>query len=249
MIEKKSKRILEGYKRNGKRFIPPIALLKNIQELSSVNQLLPETIWMGLINERLGYKKGIELAFSLATITNENCMSDKFVNFALCSSYTVLKEEEKLKVVERLEKNSNLPILRTCIAPLIMLYEECPLNFLGTNKDVLQRPKLISQIKTCVKNHIDKYSVPGLAIQAEVAYIRGATGGLYLPEGMEPPDLNAMLDEPNSEKGEKASAFVRAFALSEILEEGDDDKYYWPREFWNQGVRIDKCELEDKNNE
>lgn len=249
MVEKKSKEILEGHIRIGKRFLPPIARLKNIQELSYVNQLLPEIIWMGLINDNIGHNKGIEQALSLAKSAKEIYKSEKFLNFSLCSSYDIFKEEEKHKIVELLEKNSNLHNLRICLAPLIALYKGCPFSFLGTVEDVVEKSELISQIKKCVQNHIDKYSFPALVIQTEVVYIRGMTGGLYLPEGMEPPDLNAILDEPNSEKAKKASAFVRAFVLMEIQKESEGDKFYWPREFWNQGIKIDKCEIKDKTNE
>jgi hypothetical protein len=249
MIEKKSKEILEGHIRIGKKFLPPIARLKNIQELSYVNQLLPEIIWMGLINENLEHKKSIELALSLATTAKENYKSERFINFALCSSFDIFEGEEKHKIVELLGKKTNLTDLRTYLAPLIVLYEGCPLRFLGTNEDIVEKDELINQIKKCVGNHLDKFSAPALAIQAEVAYIRGMTGGLYFPQGVEPPDLNAMLNEPHSEKAEKAAAFVRAFVLSEVQKESDDEKFYWPREFWNQGIKIDKCEIKDRNNE
>ena len=62
MAEKKI--VLEGHKKVGSKFIPPMMQLPNWTEISYINQILPEIIWMGLINDEFGYRDGIDLSFN-----------------------------------------------------------------------------------------------------------------------------------------------------------------------------------------
>jgi hypothetical protein len=48
----KDRKILPGHKQIGKRFIPPMKQIPNMRQMSYVNDMLPELIWLGLINDR-----------------------------------------------------------------------------------------------------------------------------------------------------------------------------------------------------
>ena len=61
----KKKRVLEGHKKVGSRFITPMKQLPNMKSISYVNQMMPELIWIGLINDSIGYVKGARRAIAL----------------------------------------------------------------------------------------------------------------------------------------------------------------------------------------
>ena len=46
-MTQKKKKILEGHKRIGKRFIPPMMQLPMMRSTSYVNDMLPELVWIG----------------------------------------------------------------------------------------------------------------------------------------------------------------------------------------------------------
>jgi hypothetical protein len=86
------KSVLRDHKRVGKRFIPPMAQL-NMTEVSWVDSILPELVWLGLLNSMYGRVKGAELAITLPKIAarvGRGTDSERwFVSFSSFSSLTI----------------------------------------------------------------------------------------------------------------------------------------------------------------
>lgn len=240
---KKPRGVLDDHQRMGKKFIPPIAQLKNFNPVSYINQLLPEILWIGLINDEVGYREGIRLCQTLAVTAHKIHNPKKHINFALCSTYMKLSETERTELFKQLAEGESLEQLKYCIAPLTILNEGFPLAFLGLPADSIDRAILLKKLKRSVQRHIVKYETPALAIQAAVVYIRGITGGLHLPAQMTPPDLDSIVTAPESENAKRAGAFVRSFVLMEISLAGEEHTDAWARSFWNQGLVVDDCEF------
>jgi hypothetical protein len=57
-MSNKKKIILGDHKKVGSKFIPPMAQL-GITDVSTINQIFPEIIWMGLLNDSYGYREEI----------------------------------------------------------------------------------------------------------------------------------------------------------------------------------------------
>ncbi|MBK8982398.1 MAG: hypothetical protein IPM38_08810 [Ignavibacteria bacterium] len=62
---KKQKKVLDDHKQIGKKFIPPLLQLGNFQDVDWQTIMIPELIWIGLINEMYGIKKGADLSLAL----------------------------------------------------------------------------------------------------------------------------------------------------------------------------------------
>jgi hypothetical protein len=221
--------------------------LPNLQEVSYVHQLLPEIIWIGLINDALGYRKGAELVAQLAKTAKQIHDSKISYNFALARSYAILATEEQGRINEALERLGILRQLRELLAPLILLYDGFPLAFLGRNDELPERMWLIERLKQTVEKHMDKYRTPGMAIQATMIYVRGITGGLFFAKEMSVPNLDAILADPESEDAKHAAGFVRSSAMMEVMPPAVDGESEWARSFWNQGLRIDKCDFGEQD--
>jgi|GEM_PF-5414525 len=88
------KEILKDHKRIGKRFVPPLMQL-GIQEVSYINKLLPEIIWMGLVFDRIDYRAGVNLCEKVTKLAHEIYASEKHANFALCGSFLRLEDRQK----------------------------------------------------------------------------------------------------------------------------------------------------------
>jgi hypothetical protein len=57
-----SRRVLDDHKQVGKKFLPPfIAHLGSLNEVSWVDDLLPELLWLGMLNDRHGLRAGVSL--------------------------------------------------------------------------------------------------------------------------------------------------------------------------------------------
>ncbi|MBU1121251.1 MAG: hypothetical protein KKF54_00940 [Candidatus Omnitrophica bacterium] len=242
-MNNKKKIILGDHKKVGSKFIPPMAQLE-ISDISTINQIFPEIIWMGLLNDSYGYREGIHLSSEIAKLAHAIHDSDKHVNFALSSSYEYLSDEKKKTLVEELERNNYLVKLQKSLYPLIKYYEGFPMTFLGDGGIAESKDFQIQKLKKTVERHFNRYETPGVIILANVVYIRAITGGLHIVQGLEPPNLESLVSDPESDEAKKTAAQVRSMAMMEAMS-GDKEKSgsAWSQSFWNQGLKIDKCEF------
>lgn len=247
-MRSKKEKVLEDHKKVGSKFIPPMAQL-GMTEISYVNQIFPEILWMGLINKREGYRNGIKIVEFMAKRLNEIKTSEKYINFSLASSYRKLGKEQKEQIVADLKKERSYSIIQQSLAPLICLYDDFPMAFLGPPIEHIDKNTLIKVLKDCISECINKYEQPGMVMQASVMYIRGITGGLFFAKGMEVPDLDKIVNDFDSEEGQKAASSVRAFVMSEYMPLGEKKSDSWARSFWNQGYKLDKCHFPWEKNE
>lgn len=242
--ETKATGVLAAHKRVGKKYVPPMMQIGRFSEVSYVQTILPETIWMGLLNDSLGYMQGLELAVAMAKTAYRAYGSQKFVNFALSSSYSILDEGAKREVIEEADRLGKLGVLRRLLMPLLALYEGCPISFFGPSEEWEgDREALVERMKAAVERHFWKYETPAMVLQANVVYIRGICGGLHYVGEVKPPDLNAIIEAPESEEGKRSASSVRASVLMEFNSETGYVDIGWPASFWNQGLLIDTCEL------
>ena len=147
----------------------------------------------------------------------------------MASNFEFLSSERKSELVQSLKENVVLDQYRDSLLPLIALYENFPLSFIGTREENFDRDELIRRIRTCIEKHIDKYETPSLIIQANVLYVRGSTGGLHVAPHIKMPDLNVFIDAPESEEAKRAAGFVRTGAMQELMVLGDKRIDGWPK--------------------
>ena len=86
----KKKKILDGHKKVGNKFIPPAKHLINLSEMTWTEDLLPELIWLGVLVRKLGLRKGIEYSSFMIATAMELFKSEKHLDFAFISSFRFL---------------------------------------------------------------------------------------------------------------------------------------------------------------
>jgi len=233
--------LLDGHKRIGKKFIPPMMQLPMNSAVSYVNDMLPELVWIGLINDRAGYVPAARLIEKVFLAAEEIKDADQHGNFALSSSFNVLNDGQKSALKEKLVGEGALELLQNSIAPLVLLYENFPLSFLGPPPTVFTNDQLVSAIKECVGRVIDKYDTPGIVLNGSILISRLVTKKIKFSSEIDLPDFNAVIDSPDSDEAKHAAGFMRANALAEFgMLEIDSS---WAREFWDHSVKISPCEF------
>lgn len=196
---------------------------------------------MGFLNDTLGYHKGTEISANFAKDAKGMDSNKKHGNFALASLYWLLSNDEKEALLRKAEERNILTVLQDTLEPIITLYENFPLSFIGKPSKKKDKSALIEIVKEIINKHINKYEMPGMAIQASTMYIRIITGGLKFTNGMKAPDLEKIISDPESEAGKHASGFVRATIMQEFMPAGVVRPDEWAESFWNQGYSIDAC--------
>lgn len=229
MAEKKE--ILEEHKKVGQRFIPPMKQFEKMRETSYVNEMLPELIWIGLINDKIGYVPGARLLEEIVKLIEDLKDEGQQGNFAYITSYKSLNNEQKSELIKGLENLGRIDEIRNMIAPLVLLYDECPLKFFGPPSIAYEEEKLIETIKSCVGNHIDKWETPGIVLNGSVMLTRLVTNKLHFVEGVNVPNLNSVINDPDSDEAKHAAGFMRSNALAEFgMMELDPA---WARHAWD----------------
>jgi hypothetical protein len=245
MSKKRSqKQLLAGHKQIGKRFVPPMRQIPRGVGISYVNNMLPELIWIGLLNERLGYARGarvIEKVFLAAAALKEKGQEG---NYALISSFDMLRDQQKIHLAQVLHEDGVLETLQEAIAPLVLLYQKCPLSFLGPPSTAYSKEDLVLQIKVCTGKTIDRYDTPGIVLYGAMLIYRLVTKTIHLPSNIQLPDFNSVVDSPGSDEAKEAAGFLRSSGLAEfgMLKLPDA----WARHFWDMNATLSPCEFSNE---
>jgi hypothetical protein len=111
---------LADHKRVGKKFIPPMKQLKSFQEIRYDRDILPEIIWMGLINDTYGYREGVHLVTRFCKLVDAICGRKEIANIAFVGDYSELSAESRGQIIEALKRDGLLTQLRSALAPLVV---------------------------------------------------------------------------------------------------------------------------------
>lgn len=240
------KPVLLDHQRIGKRLIPPLMQEINYQEISWGKQLIPELIWLALINNRYGYIKGAELALALPKSAEEATKNHPMgAWFVTVSSYTQLSIEEKKKTVELLRRKNAFDQYRAALLPLIYFYPTCPLSFLfdlETKKDIDTGD--LEEIKRVLESIFDRRSVEATFIQANAVYIGFTVGILVVSPDVSLARFPEVQYYPNTEVSKQVAASIRATVNTIFGIDVIKDGLSWPTYFWNHGLELEKCNFD-----
>ncbi len=243
----KIKRVLSDHQKVGKRFIPPfLQKISNLQEVMWLDYILPELLWLGLLNEYYDYKTGAALALSLAkAAVTVNDPSNK-IWFAPTSSYSILKKNQKNKIISFLRSSNELGLLQNALFPLGAFYPKCPLNFLF--RDRLPRTRNsndnLEKFKSILSGMFDRTGIPSTRMQANAVYIAFVTDMLIVDSKTSLANFPAIADYPETDESIRIAASVRATTTTFFGFEQDKKSSPWSTYFWNRGLELESCEYE-----
>lgn len=244
MKKKKRKKtpLLRGHKKRGTRFVPPLMELAPLDtSVSYIRDMLPELIWTGLLDHRFGYLRAARILDSVFRITNELMGANTKRNFALVSTFDVLSDGEKASLRQQLQQEGILTLLQSCMAPLNVLYYNCPLLFLGPPPRTFTQEELVTVMKDCVSRTIDKYETPGVVLHAAPLRFLLITKRLKVSSDVKISNLNAVVELPDSDEAKVGAATIRAMAIAVIGHTNLDRS--WARRFWNRNSELSPCDL------
>lgn len=230
-------RIFSDHKKVGKTLVPPMRqYLGELGMVSWVDRILPELIWLAVIIENLGVKRGVEIGAKIAKLAN-TILSEEY--FAFASSFNLLDTEQKQNLVQLLEEENYLDDLRNSLRSLLQLYPECPLKFLDNNSEQLIETQAVIDFKETLAKYYNRRAQPAMIIQANVVYFAGICGKLKYFSDVQVPNLEAIISDFDSDESKRACASVRATVNGFIGHISEKISDHWPRYFWNRGIEID----------
>ena len=235
-------RVLQGYQRRGKRFIPPWLQLIPWEESQWIDDRIPELVWIALLMRNVGVKRGNDIATAIAQATAECSQAGKA--FAAASDYAELDDENKQQIRTVLDSEGVLSSAQTALATLISHYDGFPLGFLqypnNNNGDVPQ--PALDDLKDAIDAILDRESREAIFVQATAVHIYFTNGLLQVAPGLSLGNLSAIERYPETELSLKVAASVRSTVTLIIGKEVSSE---WVRSFWRQGRILTPCEVAD----
>lgn len=246
----KNKKVLSDHQQKGKIFTPPLitALSDRLQFTKWTDDLLPNLVWIGLLFDKLGERKAINVFENFVEIVKDILGEQDKKILIFIPEYCSLNNEQIEKIKESLAVKNVLNELQESLYPLISLYSQCPLKFLYNENDLEKLKtdidKSLSAIKRVVKNILDRRSKEAMLVQTTAVYIMGLTGRLKFAEGQAPGDIETIFDYPKTDESKKVATSIRATLGAIRALYDNQEAINWSTYFWNHGYEISVCEIQ-----
>lgn len=246
------KKILQDHKQRRKTFIPPFThMLGPLNEVSWVNTMLPEFLWIALIQDYYGYHQGVEIITEMTRIVRKCSLTDKKRVFATISSFGELKTDEQSCLQRDIETSDILLKIQKALLPLIVFYPDCPLRLFYSTKpslnDVDDEP--LDRFKGLFEGLYDKTSQDAMMVQATAIWLAFDSGVLKVKEGLALASFPEIEKYPHTELSQKVAASIRSTIFFLFTESQYPASSTWPHYFWNRGLEIDGCYFEETPDE
>jgi len=240
-MSQQQRRVLQGYRQEGKRFVPPFLQDRNVEEIPWMDNLVPELIWIALLNRMFGNTEGTALATSIAKAAS-SCDQSAKRGFATVSDYAALSDEQERCIRSALNAEGTLERALRGLAVLISHYSEFPLSFLA-DQDGLSEGSLsstLSDLTEVIASIGDRLSHAATFAQATVVYICLINDQLKVSPGTSLANFTAIEAYPITEESQRVASSVRAtvnFLVTTHASSG------WSSSFWRQGRCLGPCEV------
>lgn len=234
-------RILQGYRQEGKRFIPPFLQYGNLTETSWIDDRVPELIWIALLIQVFGEQEGARVATSIAKAA-AGCKQEAKRAFAAISDYELLGEEDRLCVRSTLQAEEMLDIAHSGLAALTNHYARFPLAFLAESDSAGQNVSMstLDDLRATIENINDRESRASVFAQATAIYICLLNDKLKIASNSGLANLSAIEEYPSTGESRMVAALVRSAVVGVITWETPS---VWRNYFWNQGRALGACEV------
>lgn len=241
------KKVLNDHKRVKKKLIPPLidAMGRKHRPYSWVKELIPELVWLCLLHENLGLRRGVECASQIAELTKDIASSENIPFLCKISSFLKLSDEEKEHLVLALDKSGHLSDIRTSLKPLFEIFPSSPLAFFDPECTETENiPNIFSHI---LPKLYDRYSKEATFVNATAVSMGVVQGKLIM--AMEEASPLSEIDEvehyPDTEKSKMVASSLRAMVGTFLMIPSEDEVPYleWTEKFWRKLSNSGACFL------
>tara|TARA_B110001469_G_scaffold33518_1_gene33972 strand:- start:6316 stop:7863 length:1548 start_codon:yes stop_codon:yes gene_type:complete len=229
----KKKPILEGYKKEGKKFTSPMKMMPGgFKEVHYVDCILPEIVWLQYLVDHLGKNKGISVAIEFLKICHEQqaeCAHDPCFLTALKD----FGDEDWSKITEKLKEDGLLDSVIGSLRPFVTIYpDNNPLHSLVGDCDEPEEYDFDSAYEA-VSILFSRYTKDSILTQAIVLAYGFSIEKVKISSEVQFPELDKIDSDFDSPEARHASSFVRMFVNSSFTV-GEKIDSSWAEYFWNR---------------
>lgn len=232
----------QGYKRHKSIYTPPILQLGEFNGINYLDDILPEIIWIGLLQKKYGLGLGSQLALFI-TDTTSHLAEYKERWLAPLSLYLKLNDNEKQFVLQAAKSSNYLEYYNEAFKTVKYFYPEFPLGFLVSTYAPDDKSAALLEFKNYLSGIYDRTNFDTTFFQATAVDMAFQAGIFTVAPHTSLAQFDEISNFPNTELSHQVASAIRGtlnqfFSPNSPMYNADPS---WKEYFWNKGLEIEKC--------
>lgn len=242
MTDQKKKGVLADHYRKGKRLIPPLMRIGNIEETSFRDSKIPELVWMSAIFNRAADKAAVNGIIEFQIACREAIGSEDAPQLSFLSNFNRLSGGQREMILKSDKCKKLFPFLHAQLWHQHAIFETYPLSFIFPDRREYDTSSALERLKLDVDTLLDRYTVHSTKVQTTAVVAMMATGKMFIHKRINLPDPNTVFTSPSSDEAKRVASFARATlnaGASPLEAQADAEK--WISEFWKACFVLEGC--------
>lgn len=241
MREEKRTPVLGDHRRVKSKLVTPFNdAFGPMREVSWINVMIPELLWIALVQQAWGPRRGVEIITAFTRDVRASDPTRDRTIWAAAGKFAALPGGVLSGIVE------GRPYRDDLCAPLALLqahYPNHPMRELVPSTTGGPWRQDLGSLKVLVGELFDRLSTNAIMVQATATWLAFDADRLKVSAGLALADFPRIEDYPHTEQSQRIAASIRAtlnqmFGETDLMASGTD----WPIAFWNRGLELEPCE-------
>lgn len=232
--------VLDDHKRVRSKLVTPFNdMFGPMQEVSWINTMIPELLWIALVQDAWGPRRGVEIITAFTRDVRASEATRERTIWAAAGKFAALPNGVLADIVK------DRPYRNDLCAPLEPLHAHYPEHPMSELVAAVGTPSTsdLKGLKALVDDLFDRASTSATLTQATATWLAFDADRLKVATGLALADFPRIEDYPNTEQSQRIAASIRAtlnkmFGDVELMASGTE----WPIAFWNRGLQLEPCE-------
>ncbi|MGD0565675.1 MAG: hypothetical protein ABSA66_21650 [Roseiarcus sp.] len=235
--------VLADHRKVGSRLIAPFNdMFGPTRDVSWINTMIPELLWIALIQDVHGSRRGVEIITAFTRDVRASSADRSTEIWAAAGKFTAIPGEALRAIVTGSPENY-ADELRDALRPLAAWYPSHPLNALLAGETLDASADELTYLKRTVATLFDRSCKAAIMTQATAVWLAFDADRLKVAPDLSLAQFPRIEEYPETELSLRIAASIRAslnqfFGDTAIMASESD----WPAAFWNRGLEIAPCE-------
>jgi hypothetical protein len=235
--------ILADHRRVRSRLITPFNdMFGPIHDVSWINTMIPELLWIALIQDMHGSRRGVEIITAFTRDVRASSADRSTVIWAAAGKFTAIPGDV-LRAIVSGSSEHYAEDLRDALRPLAAWYPSHPLKLLPAGETPDASADELAYLKRMVATFFDRSCKAAMMTQATAVWLAFDADRLKVAPDLSLAQFPRIEEYPDTELSLRIAGSIRA-ALNQFF--GDTNIMAsdsgWPAAFWNCGLAIAPCE-------
>ena len=239
-------RVLGDHKRVKSKLITPFNdLLGPTRDVSWINTMMPELLWIALLHDAHGDRCAVEIVTRFTRAARAYASAFSNTVFAAAGKFSEFPEGALPTIMAGLDIDC-ANAMRTALAPLAAWYPAHPLNAIHALPTPDPDRAMLEYLRRVVSRMYARSDRATMMPQATAIWLAFDSGRFKVSPDISLADFPKIEEYPMTELSQRIGASIRA-SLNQMFGEGQmmasDGR--WPVAFWNHGLHLQACEFGD----